>query len=75
MIHMKHPIIIFIIVLLCSCVAFAWTPPGDIDLRNYYEIVNGTNISTTNFYQDGNAVLDNTSAIDATYSSHAINYD
>ena len=70
---MKQLIIILIIVLLCASVTLSWTPPGgeDIDLRYWSEIVNGTNISSINFWQDGNAVLDNTSTIDSNYSTYA----
>lgn len=68
----KFILIFGLMIVLGSLMTFAWTPTSDIDLRNYYQIVNGTNISATSFYQDGNAVLDNTSTINnANYSTYA----
>ncbi|MHA1383269.1 MAG: hypothetical protein ACTSR3_05890 [Candidatus Helarchaeota archaeon] len=32
-----------------SVFVLAWTPPGDINLRNFYEIINATNVSA-NYY-------------------------
>ncbi len=55
--------IFFILFLLMIPIAVAWTPPSDINLRLTYRIFNGTNISAVSFFQNGNAVLDNSSPI------------
>jgi len=36
-------------IVLLSVFVLAWTPPGDINLRNFYEIINATNVSA-NYY-------------------------
>jgi len=60
---------LFGMIVLFAMASLAFTPQDDIDLRNYYNIINGSDINATNLYQDGNAVLDTATVInDANYS-------
>jgi len=68
---MRKILIIMVALLLIPFIS-GFTPQDDINLRNYYQIVNGTNISATALYQDGNPVLDNSTVINnANYSSYS----
>ena len=39
--------VLFLIILSIAVVSRTFTPYGNIDLQNFYEIINGTNISMT----------------------------
>ncbi len=76
---MRNKLYFFLIFLFMLPIAVAWTPPSDINLRNFYQIFNGTNVNVTNFYQNGNAVLDNSSNIStanfSSFSNSSNNWD
>jgi len=58
-------LILVISLLVLIPLAMAWTPPSDIDLRNFYEIYNATAINVTDFYQNTYRVLDTNSTLNA----------
>jgi len=62
--------------LLLIGLAYAWTPPGDIDLRNYYSLfgalwVNSTNFSASGYFIGNGSQLTDVVASTTNYSSYA----
>jgi len=62
---MNRYIVLILMLLLCSLMTFGFTPQADIDLRNHYQIVNGSNISATAMYINGNSVMTNISQVNS----------
>jgi len=53
---MRYKVLILLMLVICTSLAYAWTPTSDIDLRNYYELKNATNISSDNYCLRGDCI-------------------
>jgi len=60
---------LLLIGLMAGVIATDFVPPGDINGRSVYDIKDFADINATEFYQNGNAVLDTSSA-----STLSVNY-